>query len=176
MKAITLWQPWASLIALEVKTIETRSWPAPASLIGKRIAIHAAARKVPYPLPIAGLTGVYSVGRPGISVGMYLPDIGHVHLPLSAVVATAELRACVPMVDWLERLDAPYLRVGNDPKGRPLPLRLRPSNTGPSMLVEAQRPYGDFAPGRWAWILDDIETLDKPLPATGRQRLWDIYI
>lgn len=27
MKAIRLWQPWASLIALGHKTIETRSWP-----------------------------------------------------------------------------------------------------------------------------------------------------
>lgn len=26
MKALTLWQPWASLVALGVKTIETRSW------------------------------------------------------------------------------------------------------------------------------------------------------
>jgi hypothetical protein len=26
MKAITLWQPWASLVADQLKTIETRSW------------------------------------------------------------------------------------------------------------------------------------------------------
>lgn len=46
MKALTLWQPWASLIACEAKEAETRSWPAPASLVGCRIAIHAAARPV----------------------------------------------------------------------------------------------------------------------------------
>jgi len=26
IKALTLWQPWASLMALEEKKIETRSW------------------------------------------------------------------------------------------------------------------------------------------------------
>ncbi|MXY35645.1 MAG: ASCH domain-containing protein [Dehalococcoidia bacterium] len=41
MKAITLWQPWASLIAAGIKTAETRSWQPPATLVGQRIAIHA---------------------------------------------------------------------------------------------------------------------------------------
>ena len=49
MKAITLHQPWASLIADGRKTIETRSWPPPRALVGERIAIHAG-RKVDMPL------------------------------------------------------------------------------------------------------------------------------
>ena len=44
MHAITLHQPWASLIALGIKTVETRSWPAPARLVGRTIAIHAGKR------------------------------------------------------------------------------------------------------------------------------------
>lgn len=50
MKAVTLWQPWASLIAAEVKRFETRSWAPPEALIGTRIAVHAAARKPEYAL------------------------------------------------------------------------------------------------------------------------------
>ena len=46
MYAITLHQPWASLIALGLKTVETRSWPAPSRLVGHTIAIHAAKRVV----------------------------------------------------------------------------------------------------------------------------------
>ncbi len=42
--AITLWQPWASLIAAGAKPYEWRGWPAPTRLIGKKIAIHAGAR------------------------------------------------------------------------------------------------------------------------------------
>ena len=41
MKALSLWQPWASLVADGRKRIETRSWRPPEYLIGKRLAIHA---------------------------------------------------------------------------------------------------------------------------------------
>ena len=41
MKAITLHQPWASLVAVGAKQIETRSWRCPKSIVGERIAIHA---------------------------------------------------------------------------------------------------------------------------------------
>ena len=43
--AISLWQPWASFIAIGVKPYETRHWRAPQRLIGERVAIHAAKRK-----------------------------------------------------------------------------------------------------------------------------------
>jgi hypothetical protein len=34
VKALSLWQPWASLIAVGGKRIETRHWPAPSWLVG----------------------------------------------------------------------------------------------------------------------------------------------
>ena len=42
VRCVSLWQPWASLIAVGIKSVETRSWPAPATILGCRIAIHAA--------------------------------------------------------------------------------------------------------------------------------------
>lgn len=42
--AITLWQPWASLIFSGDKVHETRSFPVPDRLLGERVAIHAAKR------------------------------------------------------------------------------------------------------------------------------------
>ncbi len=39
MKALSVWQPWASLIVSGKKKIETRPWPAPYSIRGQRIAI-----------------------------------------------------------------------------------------------------------------------------------------
>jgi activating signal cointegrator 1 len=39
MRALSIWQPWASLFMAGHKKIETRSWPAPHSIRGKRIAI-----------------------------------------------------------------------------------------------------------------------------------------
>ncbi len=49
MKAITLWQPWASLIAIGAKKIETRSW---ATKYRGPLAIHAAIKAVEKPLYI----------------------------------------------------------------------------------------------------------------------------
>lgn len=42
MKALTLHQPWASLIGNPpLKNIENRTWTPPAGILGQRIAIHA---------------------------------------------------------------------------------------------------------------------------------------
>ena len=42
---LSVWQPWASLLATGTKTIETRTEPAPAALVGQRIAIHASSTR-----------------------------------------------------------------------------------------------------------------------------------
>jgi hypothetical protein len=41
MKALSLLEPWASLVALGEKRIETRSWAPPQGIMPIRIAIHA---------------------------------------------------------------------------------------------------------------------------------------
>ncbi len=46
MKAFTVWQPWASLIALGFKPHEFRKWAAPKSLVGQRLGIHAGVRPI----------------------------------------------------------------------------------------------------------------------------------
>lgn len=48
--AISLHQPWASLIFAGVKRHETRAFPLPVRLIGEQVAIHAAKRR-PADLP-----------------------------------------------------------------------------------------------------------------------------
>lgn len=45
LPAITLWQPWATLVALGVKPYETRPRAPYKNLLGKRVAIHASMRK-----------------------------------------------------------------------------------------------------------------------------------
>jgi hypothetical protein len=46
LKVLTVWQPWASLIAIGAKPFEFRGWTPPKSLVGQRIAIQAGARKM----------------------------------------------------------------------------------------------------------------------------------
>lgn len=83
MKTISLWQPWATLVAIEAKRIETRHWAAPRGVVGERIAIHAAKR-----------TSELWVcdERPFSEYAHELTD-----LPLGALVATAVIDRCAPM-------------------------------------------------------------------------------
>ena len=80
MYAITLHQPWASLIALGIKTVETRSWPAPARLVGQTIAIHASKRVVKGPGD--------AIER---ELRTHLGEDWGRHIPAGAVLATAVL-------------------------------------------------------------------------------------
>ena len=45
MKAISIKQPWAYLIAAGIKDIENRTWKCPQKYIGQRILIHASAKQ-----------------------------------------------------------------------------------------------------------------------------------
>ena len=46
MKAISIKQPWASLIAHGVKDIENRTWKCPQKYIGQRVLIHSSKNTV----------------------------------------------------------------------------------------------------------------------------------
>lgn len=87
MPCLSLWQPWASLIAVGVKTIETRSWKAPNKFIGKRIAIHAAKNT-------KGMTDARLNPKLHLACHRALMDYEVGRLPFGAVLCTAILTEC----------------------------------------------------------------------------------
>src|SRR5262249_6561064 len=75
-------------------------------------------------------------------------------LPLGAIVAVCELAGCVLIgYDW--------------PKNQ-----LVDATTG-HQLTDQERAFGDYTPGRYAWLLTDIRALPEPIPARGAQGLWE---
>lgn len=112
MKALSLWQPWASLVALGSKKIETRSW---ATSHRGPIAIHAAKKwnreLVDMCLyePFASELGKL---RPNEGGMFYLQDALPKILPFGCIVAVADLVDCFridgPPDDALERLFGDY--------------------------------------------------------------------
>jgi hypothetical protein len=103
MPAISLHQPWASLVAIGAKRYETRHWRAPARLIGQRVAIHAAARAKHPPLEDDSLKQIYAAfgGR-----------LAALSVPRGAIVCTATLAG----VERVE--DVPHDAFGDYSPGR----------------------------------------------------------
>ena len=85
MKALSLTQPWASLVALQEKQIETRSW---ATTYRGPIAIHASKGFPTWAKVLCQADKVFrdALRRHGISHWQ--------QLPLGAVIATANLEWC----------------------------------------------------------------------------------
>lgn len=162
LATISLWQPWATLIAIGTKTIETRHWN---TRYRGPLAIHAAQRR-----PKSEYIGDYWVYDHGNGYRFDLSgprtdpapnaiDPAHA-LPLGAIVATCTLADVVPTESLVPCIDVGNRGWGIQAIGR-VPL-----------IDPDQCPYGDYSPGRFAWLLDDVKPIDPPIPAKGRQGLW----
>ena len=134
MKTITLWQPWASLLAEGPKIHETRSW---AACYRGPVAIHAAR------LPLKTALRETSPEKRAAIERALLPQKLE-ELPTGCILATAALTCCT-------KIDEAFLHT------------LRPEEWF----------LGDFTPGRFAWSFSDMRPLAVPIPARGRQGLWN---
>jgi len=146
MRALTLWQPWASLLVMGAdrpKTMETRPWK---TEYRGRLLIHAAKKEPRWVRDTfferSPLRDVLRRHIANAAVGfMELPALW-AELPRGEVVGGVRLVECVPT-------DDPALDVTFD-----------------------DELLGDYSPGRWAWITRKPYRLPEPIPARGRQGLW----
>ena len=178
MKFLTIRQPWASLIAVGAKTIETRPF---STKYRGPLAIHAGLAKPSRDLVRMGqwLTRWdYGEGRYVLSDG--LGKWGA--LPLGAVVAVCDLIDVVPMIDGHDLSGAPTRWTGDGwlrlthydlRQERELMLMRGDAPAPGSPDVSDQLPFGDFTPGRFAWLLDNVRPID-PVPMKGAQGLRDL--
>lgn len=159
MKTTSLWQPWASFIAWGFKLIETRDYYPPRSVIGQRIAIHAAKRPMRPEEYQDCTTAMNEIGAAELLDGD--------GFPLGAVVATAVLR-CAHRVRWEhEGLAWLELAPGDCPHYQAFGEGKKYAWTAPI------DPYGNFNDGRVLWFLEDVERLNPPVPARGMQGFWE---
>jgi len=131
MKAITLWQPWASLVALRIKRWETRNWW---TNYRGPLAIHAAGKK-----------SFHSHYMNAAQTSITTPDLKIEGLPFGAIVAVCDLTDCIEMTH--------------------------------QMIMEMtghERMLGDWFEGRYAWKLENVRALDKPIVVLGKQGLWSL--
>lgn len=157
MRAISLWQPWASAVAVNAKRVETRHWATP---YRGALAIHAAQRKVVLELMHYGSCWNWAGAlRPANSPAntSHWPDL--TLLPFGAIVAVCNLVECRPTDSFTNaELDAP---------------RLPPGETLDSYQW-TERQMGNFELGRFGWVLEDIRMLREPVPFKGHQGFFNV--
>lgn len=149
MKALSLWQPWASLVALGAKKIETRSW---ATGYRGPLVIHASVNTTGWGrkgtrtvIQSGGFVSGYEIEKGGRGAGLLLrgPRLSWPYrLPLGAAVAYARLVDCVEMTDD---------NIADVP--------------------ERERALGRYEPGRFMWLLSDVYPFE-PVECVGRQGLF----
>ncbi|TIV83844.1 MAG: ASCH domain-containing protein [Mesorhizobium sp.] len=149
MKALTIWQPWATLIIAGVKPYEFRGWPAPRALRGQRIAIHAGARPV-RKAEIADLivrlrsSEAWSTGLKQQALEML--ERWHRNpfdLPLSSIVGTAVLGQPSRAFEIIGEFGAKINDSDRDEHSN------------------------------WAWPMLDVLPLEPIQPAKGAQGFWE---
>lgn len=160
MKALTIWQPWASLIIAGAKPYEFRGWRAPRSLIGQRIVIHAAAKKV---------------DREEVC------DLWHILMNRNACdeLKRAAAETCLhpePALPILGRAWMPYRE--------PLPMSagigtaiIGEPRLGTEIAEEFGVPRANDSDrdehANWGWPMLEIEPWETPIPMRGAQGFWN---
>lgn len=135
MFALTVYQPWASLIAVGAKVYETRGWQ---TGFRGRLAIHAGKSVPEVGMALMSREPFFSLLRKG---GAFRGGSG---LPTGAIVAVADVVACVRTEKFRDAVD------GNE------------------------RALGDWSGGRFAWELSNVIALAEPVRCRGLQGLWRV--
>ena len=174
MKALSLWQPWATLVAIGAKKNETRSWE---TLYRGPLAIHAA-KTWSGKLAKLAVTNPYSQAMrdAGESVTHFKPGDA---LPKGHVVCTVDLTDCVRITEKnaprpLVSCSCGSREIGPDliPRGGSdlqCPVCFQLMRTGPSEYA-----FGDYTPDRFMWITANLRRLPEPIPYRGGQGLFNI--
>lgn len=167
MRCITLTQPWATLVAIGAKLVETRSW---GTDYRGPLAIHAAKGVG----PVGGLSGLHNLCleepfRSVLETWSQKFNVGYSALmPRGAIIATCNLTNVV--------------RIPTTPRHFPRGVANgHPLASYPMVIPPHQPPFqdsneyffGDYTPGRYAWLLHDVVMLPEPVPAKGQLGLWE---
>lgn len=150
MYALSLWQPWATLVAIGAKRIETRGWH---TNYRGPLAIHA-----------GSVTCLNQIGEQEHFKQALQVVLGEGPLPKGAVIAVAVLRACwqIRELSLVGRFAMRRALCRNGPDSAAIDFR------------DEENAFGDFRIGRWLWILEDVRRLAEPIKVRGLQKLFQV--
>lgn len=146
MKAISLWQPWASALFTNLKPDETRHWPMPLKLVGEPIAIHASLTDTrDTRMSVEEMFRVDPSGLIGPTFGK-LGIHGYHDFPRGKILGWVVFAA---------------------------PLHTSQMDQWKVQRTATQQRFGDYSPHRFAWPKQQAELFEQPYPCPGRQGFFD---
>lgn len=156
MKALTIWQPWASLIIAGAKPYEFRGWRPPASIIGQRIVIHAATKR---------MDRVDALGLLNTLMERDYDEVGRLFAAETCLIP----EKAIPLLNEVLAFDPPYSAgLGTAVIGEP--------RLGTHIAEEFGVPRANDSDrdqhANWGWPMLEIEPWSDPIPMRGRQGLW----
>jgi activating signal cointegrator 1 len=159
MKSISLLQPWAQLVVMGAKRIETRSWN---TQYRGPLLIHAS-KKIDQPQLELTLT------EPFVSV---LKSSGYVdHEQLSAYLGKGKfmlpLGAIIGKVNLVQTIAFDQHRHAIENK-----TGVKFSNDV-FQFTDQELAFGDFGPGRYGWLLQNPVLFKNPIPYKGSLSIWE---
>lgn len=112
MKALTIWQPYASLIAIKAKRYETRSWP---TKYRGPLAIHAAAKNPADVYKILDFDTNQLIQKALSPEGdTNITTLRAKCLPVGKIIATAKLTNCILITEDFAASVSPEERTFGD--------------------------------------------------------------
>jgi hypothetical protein len=155
MKALTIWQPWASLIVAGAKPFEFRGWRPPRSLIGQRIVIHAAAR------PMKADEVRHIVDN---------LQFGGANAASTCLLAESALALLKPIYHFKKPVGLPLSAgLGMAIVGEPRNGFDIAEEFGLTFVNDSDR----HEHANWGWPMLDIEVWPEPMAMRGAQGLWN---
>jgi hypothetical protein len=153
VKALTVWQPWASLIIIGAKPFEFRKWLAPSWLQGQRMVNHAAARKVDW-REVQQLVRLLEAGGRYAAQTCLKPEIA-----LPFLREAMDDPALLPLAAGLGTV-----KVGQPRNGLEIAAEF-----GVPRANDSDRD----GHANWGWPMLEIERWETPFPMRGAQGLWN---
>lgn len=157
MKVLSILQPWASLIVLGHKKIETRSWN---TNYRGELLIHASLSLSNNQKQLLQQEPFHSCLK---HLRMLRDDLRSVwNIPRGYVIGKATLLHCVKTEDILFCKE----------KGIPLKNYWKEEHRRAADW-DKEIAFGDYSPGRYGWLLSDPVLFNEPIPVKGRLGLWE---
>lgn len=164
MKALSLWQPWASLMVHGMKRIETRGW-----YMRHRgpLLIHAAKKWDEDLAELCHLDPTYATALTACGFTKDLRDTRPKGMPFGAIVGRVEVVDCVAT----DSIDKAMPGSSDDMP----PMRITLGNIKRIYRIGRREiAFGDYSDGRFGIVCTNPVAFSEPISYRGSQGLFDV--